>query len=130
MRKFKKKQKRQQVRKILFSLPVLIILGGITVSMAVTVWNIQEKAQITQDNLQKITETYEALHDREVELATSVEALNTPFGVESEIRDVYGLVKDGEEVIVIIDNKIKKEENNGIGIETQEGFWGWVSKIF
>ncbi|MCK5592317.1 MAG: septum formation initiator family protein [Candidatus Pacebacteria bacterium] len=131
MRKFfNKKQKKRQVQKVLFSLPMFVVLGGITVSMAVSVWNIKEKAQITQNNLQKITETYEELYAREVELAASVKTLRTSFGVESEIRDMYGLVKEGEEVIVIVDEKNKKEENDEIETEIQESLWSRVLKIF
>ncbi|MCK5096329.1 MAG: septum formation initiator family protein, partial [Candidatus Pacebacteria bacterium] len=83
-----------------------------------------------QNNLQKITETYEELYAREVELAASVKTLRTSFGVESEIRDMYGLVKEGEEVIVIVDEKNKKEENDEIETEIQESLWSRVLKIF
>ena len=130
MRGFNRKQKKKQVQRMLFSLPMLIVLSGITVAMSVSVWNIREKAQITQNNLQKITETYEELYAREAELAASVKTLRTPFGVESEIRDTYGLVKEGEEIVVIVGEKNKKEENDEVEIEIQESLWSRVLKIF
>lgn len=127
MKDFKEKRKRKRAQRMIFSVPVLCVLVLLCVLMLVAVWNIYVKAQMTQENLDKITEVYNDLHSREMELIAGVEGLTTSFGVESEIRDKYGLVREGEEVTVIIDNKTKKEENS---VEKEQGWWEWIKNIF
>ncbi len=127
MQDFKDKQKRKRTQEIIFSIPALFILGVITILMMIAVWNIYVKSKETQENLDRITSVYDELHTRELELGASVNGLETSFGVESEIRDKYGLAREGEEVVVIIDDQAV-----GVDKKDQEkkSFWQKIKSLF
>ncbi len=127
MWEFKQKQKRKRAQQIALSVPVLAGLVIITGFMVVAVWNIYVKARDTQLKLDKTTSAYEELHLRELELTASTEGMKTSFGVESEIRDKYGLVREGEEVVVIIDDKNKEDENDS---KAGESWWQKIKDLF
>ena len=94
--------------------------------MNVAVWNIYTKARDTQTNLDTITSSYEEMYQREQELAASVEAFDTSFGIETEIRDKYGLVKEGEEVVVIVED----ESLQDVEQEQEKGWWEKLKGLF
>ena len=127
MQEFKQKQRHKRVQQIAFSIPIFVILGIIMVLMTIAVWNIHIKARGTQANLDKITNVYEELHARELELAASVKDLKTSFGVESEIRDRYGLARVGEEVVVIIDEEDEEKVNNK---KERKSWWQKFKDLF
>jgi len=116
------------VRRAAYSWPAVVILGIIAVSMIVAVWNIYQKEELTRANLDQITETHDVLQEREAELVASVNSLETTFGVESEIRDKFGLVREGEEVVVVVDGGEEKGENNDVG--KKKSWWERIKSIF
>lgn len=128
MRDFERKQNVKKVRHVVFSLPVLVILGIATALMFVGTWNIYQKERMTRENLKQVTDVYDGLKSREQELAASVDSLRTPFGVESEIREKFGYVKRGEEEIIIVDDPAKKSENEEAPKE--KSWWQKFMSIF
>lgn len=128
MKGFERKHHVQKARHVVFSLPVLGVLGVATLCMCVAVWNIYQKERATRDNLQQVMGVYEVLQNRERELTASVDSLKKPFGVESEIRKKFGYVKAGEEQIIIVDDPAKKSENEEVPQE--KSWWQKVKDIF
>lgn len=110
----KKKQSTGNVRRAVYSWPMIVFLGVLTVVVLVGAGNIYQKSQITKGNLDETTALYEELSAREAELMAGVRSLETDFGVEAEIRDKFGLVRDGEEVVVVIDGEGANEQNTEV----------------
>ncbi len=48
---------------------------------------------------------YEKLVHKQSELQESIDRLSSPSGIEYEVRERYRVVKPGEELILVIDNK-------------------------
>jgi cell division protein FtsB len=95
-------QEKRKVKRLIYSRLTLVILLIILVLMLRSVWGVYEKAQLTKENLNKTTNDLAGLKEREQILSAEIEQLKTNSGVEKEIREKYGLVKPGEEVIVIV----------------------------
>ena len=105
----------------MYSWITVFILFVIFIFLANGVWNVYKKQRITKDNLDSVTTDLEKLKKRESKLSTEINWLKTEGGTESEIRDKYGLVKPGEEVIVIVDKK-DDDKNNATEL-TEKSFW-------
>lgn len=110
----------------MYSWFTVVTLFLIFVFLANGVWKVYKKQQITKDNLDNVATDLEKLKNRESKLSTEINWLKTEGGTESEIRDKYGLVKPGEEVIVIVD---KKDDKNNTAESMEKSFWqkvlGW-----
>jgi len=125
MRHFIKKQ--HKTKSALFFVPVIILLGGACIVTGRATWNIYQKAQQAKQNTAIVAEEYNKLKNREQEIEAKINMLDTPLGVETEIRDKLGLAKEGEEIVVIIDESdpVKKVEVDNIAKKT---FWGKIKE--
>lgn len=52
-----------------------------------------------------------SLKEREASLLAQIEQLNTPEGVEADIREKFRLAKEGEGLIMILDEDPREEGN-------------------
>ncbi len=112
MRKFERKQKNTKIKDLIFSVPFIVILGVVCALSINATWDVYKKVRDTGKNVAAVAETYNELKKRELELTAKIGSLETPLGVETEIRDKFGLVKDGEEMIVIVDPPKEEKEND------------------
>ena len=111
-------QEKRKLRRFLYSrltLGVLVVIIGLVLK---AVWGVYEKQKTTADNLNKIAGSFADLQARQKMLSAEVEKLNTTAGLETEIRDKFGLVKPGEQVITVVDNG---GDTNAAASST--GFW-------
>ncbi len=68
-----------------------------------------EKMLTTREN-RKITEMeLSELKEKKAQLSTDIAKLQTESGVEENIRDKFGLAKEGEGLIVVVEDKNKAE---------------------
>ncbi|OIP65380.1 hypothetical protein AUK15_01810 [Candidatus Nomurabacteria bacterium CG2_30_43_9] len=79
-------------------------------------WGIHQKAQIAISERNIAQRSLLELEARTVELQASLIRLKSDIGVEEEIRQKYSVVRPGEEVVVIVDDRAKKSENSKVGI--------------
>ncbi len=128
MRQFEKKQKTAKIKDIIFSVPFIVILGVACALSINATWDVYKKVCDTEKNVVAVTEKYDELKIRESELTEKIESLETPLGVETEIREKFGLVKEGEEMIVIVDPP-KEEKEDGLEDADDKTLWerikGW-----
>lgn len=61
-----------------------------------------KKATIAYNNRERAEQIRADLEKREKDLSSRIETLDTNAGVEREIRDRYGLAKEGEEIVIIV----------------------------
>ncbi len=101
MREF---QERRRFRKLLHSRYVIALLLILCVLLVRAVWGVYgkyEKSKIITDR----TETeFLALKAREKSLNQKIVDLNTDLGKEVEIRERFGVVREGERLIVLVDD--------------------------
>jgi len=95
-------QEKRKMRRFLYSRVTLVLLVLLTVFLAKSVWSIYKKEDMARDNLDKTAAIFNSLQAREKTLSSEIVRLKTESGIEEEVREKYGLVKPGEEVIVIV----------------------------
>lgn len=119
-------QKRQNWKNIARSRPVLVFLAVLLLFFAYGVIGFMGKMELTREN-RKIAENKVAQLEKEkARLSSDISKLNSQNGVEKSIREKFGLAKDGEGVIVILEDK------NEIEVPKQEsgGFFSFLKNLF
>lgn len=110
-------QQKRGWRNILHSKPVLALLGILVLFFAFGVISFMGKMQLTIENKNIAENKLTELEKEKVKLSADISELNTQSGVEKSIREKFGLAKEGEGVIVVIDDKntakIPKQESGG-----------------
>jgi len=115
-------QEKRKIRGIFYSKIIVFVLLIINVFLLNAVFNVYRKREITKENLLKTATVFSDLESRETMLSSEIERLKTDHGIEEEIRDRYGMVKDNEEVITIINDRNKDPVLNN----SSASFWGKI----
>jgi len=119
-------QKQRGFKNIIHSTPVLIFLGILLLFFAWSMVGFVGKLEATRENRKIAEEKIAELNKEKTQLSTDIAKLKTEEGVEASIRDKFGLAKDGEGVIVIVDDKAESKAT-----ETKSGgFWGFLKNLF
>jgi cell division protein FtsB len=83
----------------------VIILGGLfTVFIAGSVWEVYQKEQRARAELSIAQNAYETLEKRQASLRTTLDALEHERGMETEFRTRFPVVREGEEVLILVDS--------------------------
>ena len=102
MRQFADKRK---VKRILYSPFSVIILATLVFFLGRSVWKAYSKNTISREARAGALRQIKELEARKAELEAKLEKLQSPEGLESEIRDKLPVAKEGEEVIIIVDDQ-------------------------
>ncbi|MFT7558090.1 MAG: cell division protein FtsB [Planctomycetota bacterium] len=109
-----------------FSHPVItLLLVVIIVVVSLTFLDLQEKlerAKVVRMERQEQLGRLEADHD---DIKERLDKLQTPYGVEYELRDKYRVVKEGEGVVVLLSEQ--DEEGEAVAVVGISG--GEVSRV-
>jgi cell division protein FtsB len=128
MDRLERREKQREMLQKGVKVSLLGVFVTFTIFVTTAAWNVYQKAEHTKENAQQINARLDELKTREAELAASVALLESEFGVEAEIRDKYGLTREGEEVVVIID---AEEESAGEDEDAEKkGFFKRIFDIF
>lgn len=116
----------RKVKKRVYSWPVVIILAVVAYFFLVNTYDVYKKYSESRNNIVGLEEKYEMSMDRKEKLEGDIEWLSSERGIEEEIRDKFNVVKEGEEVVVIVnDDSIVEEE----GVE-ESGFFTDIWESF
>ena len=113
-------QEKRKIKRFFYSKVVLVCLLILIFLLLKMVWSVYEKQALTKDNLAKTATSFEGLQEREKMLSSSIDKLKTDSGIEQEIREKYGLVKPGEEVIVVVDGE---DSTSSEPVSLEISFW-------
>lgn len=102
MREF---QKRRKLKERLYSIPVLLVLLVLLFVALNGAWNMYGKYASNSAELSRMRAEAADMRERREELTGKLRYLETDKGVEEEIRNKYNVVKEGEEVVVIVDDR-------------------------
>jgi len=100
-------------KRILKSVPFLIVLLIIIIFILINAYELFEKMQETDKDKKLSIEKLDLLENRKNVLEEDINELKTEEGIERIYRENYGLGKEGEELIIILEDKIEiieKEE--------------------
>ncbi len=109
-------QKEKKMGYIMQSTPFLIFLGALTIFFSFSLLSLLSKAREVSQN-KKITESkVTELEVSKAKLTSEIVKLKTEEGIEENIREKFGLVKEGEKVIVVLKDESKGEANKKTGL--------------
>ena len=118
-------QRKRGFRNILESWPALILLIIMLLLFTYGVVGFMIKMQATREN-RKIAENKIAeLEGEKEKLSSYINKLKTDQGVEESIRDKFGLAKEGEGMIVVVEDKNPPESE-----KKSEGFFSFFTNWF
>lgn len=106
------KQRKKSGRRV-FSRIIVIALVGLLVVLIRPTWKIFEKSRESEKNLRQAETELAELESRKRKLADGIAYLKTDYGRDQEIRDKFGVVREGETMVVIVrnENEIRPTEN-------------------
>ncbi len=82
-----------------------VAIAGLIILIALLIrptWKIFEKSRESKENLKKAQTELAQLESRKQQLASDVAYLKTEHGRDQEIRNKFGVARDGETMIVIV----------------------------
>lgn len=101
---------KRKMKAILYSKVVFVLLILLAILLSVSVYNRFIVVQGTKVRLDERKEDLEALEMRAGVLQEKVDYLENERGIEEELRNRFDVAKEGEQVIVILEDKDKKTE--------------------
>ena len=87
------------------SKPILIFLGVVVLVFAWSVFGLVSRMQETMRNKKVVQDKIENLQKEKEKLISDINKLETDKGMEENIREKFGLAKDGEGMVVVVDDK-------------------------
>lgn len=119
-------QPKQNFRNILQSRPVLIFLALLMLFFAWGVFGLMNKMSVTIENRRLAENKVVQLKKDKDKLSSDLAKLQTESGVEENIRQKFGLVKEGENMIIVVDDQNKPETE----VAEEGGFFSFFSNLF
>jgi cell division protein FtsB len=96
---------KRKIRSTLYSKPVIGLLVVVSGFLIVSAYNRYEVAHETKHRLDVRQAELDALKEREASLEAKVRYLEDDRGVEEELRSRFDVAKEGEEVVIIMDDR-------------------------
>lgn len=121
MREFEKKR---QIKKFIYSKAVIALLLIVLFLLAKGTIGVYKKASesASRENLSAVK--LSKLEDRKSSLESEIDRLESRVGIEEELRTRYSFSKEGEKIIVIVNEEPPVVENH----DENEG--GFIKKTF
>ena len=124
MREFQEKRQWKRTFKSRYFIVFLIIL---IILIGHGVWNAYVRYARSEATVANLENEKGRLVERERDLALRVAALETPEGVDREIRTTYGLIKPDEELIVVVGSRTDSTSGTGL---MEKGWWDKFLDLF
>ena len=119
-------QQKRRWRNIIESRPVLALLSILVLVFAWSVIGFMGKMQETSRKKEIVKNKIAELEKEKEKLSFDIDKLKSYSGIEENVREKFGLAKDGEGVIVIVEDK------NPPAVEDtkSEGFFSFFKNWF
>ena len=119
-------QHRKKMRKAVSSRTFFFVVFFFTIALLNGAWGMWSKERESYQEREKVANELEVIRVREQELQSSIDRLKTPGGVEKEIRQKFSVAKEGEQVVLIVDEKKLTSQAEGV----RDSLWNRVGKWF
>ena len=114
---------------MLWDSPLIILaLFVVVILFAYNTIGLIRKERDTARKKELILNQIDTLHKRESLLEKDIAKLNTQEGVEDTIREKYQVVKEGEKMVIIVDEQTKKPTSEDE--ESNHSFLGFLERLF
>lgn len=115
---------KRKVRAVMYHRATLIVLSILVLLSIHSVWSVYQKKSTSEQAKEVALRRTEELRARDSELKSNIERLQTTRGIEEEIRSKFTVAKNGENMVVVVDD-------SKVGTSTtQRGFWRKIRDFF
>lgn len=122
MLEFRQRQKR---RRVLSSNITILVLCALIVLLGKETWDVYVKEQKAAELLERAQIQQKSLDKRAEFLESEIALLANTSGVESKLRERFGIAKPGEKVIMLVDTEATTSLQ-----ETETSFWKKILSWF
>jgi cell division protein FtsB len=106
--------KPKKKQRVLFSLPFLILAMGLVILVSISAYKMYQTSRDTQETVERLEEERDEMSIRQEQLLNTAADLSTQRGIEQEIREKFSVVKEGERVIVLVDDPDRNSTSTAI----------------
>lgn len=100
MQEFRKKR---VLRRRLYSPVVLVLLVLMLIFLTRGVWGMYQKASLSEEKRLLAETEYQELEAKRRSIEADIEQFHTETGIERQVRSKFDVVREGEQVIVLVD---------------------------
>lgn len=119
-------QQQEGWKNIVRSKPFLILFGIIILIFSWNVFGFWNKMRETVQNKKMVEDKVVALRQQKENISSEINSLNTAEGKEKFFRENLGLVKEGEDMIVVVEEKKPPE----VSKSASSGFFSFLKNWF
>lgn len=123
-------QQKQKIRRMLYSRKSLIIALIVTAFFLRGAWGVWEKASESRMKLGDAEARLRVAESRQAVLSQNIERLNTPEGIEHEIRDRFSVKKPGEDVVLVVEPTVSTTTDSPEPQSTWSKITAWFAGFF
>lgn len=123
----KELQRRQKIRKIMYSWGSLILLAGLTFLLVKGAFGVMIKERDSAARVETLEEESLRITNRETELKEEIARLQTEEGVMEEIRDKFSAAQEGEYMAIIVDERSTTTKRD---LSAGERIKSWWQRLF
>ncbi len=124
--KMKSFQQKRNLRNIIYSRPVLMLLSVLVLFFAWNVLGFWNKMEETSKNKKIAEDKIAKLEQQKEKFLSDINDLKTDQGKEKIFRENFGLAKEGENLIVIVEEKNLPTIKNTLS----DGFFSFLKNWF
>lgn len=106
----KEYSQRRKLRQYIYSFPVILILLIILFFVAKGCFGIYQKYSFSKNELNNSKADLVILEEKKSHIYKKVEKLETETGIEKEIRSKFNVAREGEKLVVIVDDAPEEEK--------------------
>jgi cell division protein FtsB len=105
---------KRRIRELLYSKPAIGLLFLLTIWLSISAYNRYEIAAETKKKLEMKQGELQSLQERSGVLEAQVHYLEDDRGIEEELRSRFDVAKEGEDVIVLVDERPHEEKTTTV----------------
>ncbi|MFZ2522639.1 MAG: hypothetical protein WAX44_03120 [Minisyncoccia bacterium] len=100
-------QQKRKLRSVMYHKVTLGVLAVLTLFMIHSTWEVNKKKVSSQEMRKLAEERVNDLNRRKNDLNNKIDQLGTVSGIEEEIRSKFSVAKDGEKMVVVVEQNKK-----------------------
>src|SRR3989338_10957823 len=121
-------QNRNFIRRVMYSWPVVVLVFSAAVFVGQSALRSYLGAKHARSAYFEVKKEREDLAAQRADLEKRLNYLSTPYGLEKELRRKFGLVKPGEELMIIVDRP--QENERPVDGDNLSAFFSGVAGLF
>lgn len=120
-------QQRNKIRKIVYSWVSIVALFFVFIFLVKSVYKVYGKHTLARQNSANAEKALLQLTERKEILEKNINKFETDIGLEEEIRDKFRMTKNGEKLIIMVEENASNTDSSTI---KKRGVWEWIKDIF